>query len=356
MKRGNSKRKKLTKLIGIVAVVCAVVLGVSFVFAKKSSNDVVVAKINKEKIYKSDIERKLRSVYATLGNEVEEIKVENLSTEIIEAFAKEIYLEKELVAKAKKAGVTKKENVKNDIKEAKNKIITNAYFKTIIDEKVNDKTISDKYAELTNNLAGKKEVLISHIVVKDKAQAEKIYTELTKKRANFSALAKKNSIDKETANKGGSLGYILEDNVVKEIAQVIPTLKKGEYSKPIETKFGWHIIKVDGTKDAKVAPFESVKENIKEQMIREATSSVIKDIFANSEVEVLLEKDNKENKTEEQKTSDNSSTEAAGEVASGDSSKADLYAKDDSAAELEIKKEDTVKAKKDEKKHSPSKK
>ncbi len=40
----------------------------------------------------------------------------------------------------------------------KNKIITNAYFKAIIDEKVNEKTISDKYAELSGNLTGKKEL------------------------------------------------------------------------------------------------------------------------------------------------------------------------------------------------------
>lgn len=342
MRRGNSKRKKLTKLISLVVVVCALVLAVSFIFFKKGKNDVVVAKINKEKIYKSDIERKLRAVYSVLGNEAEQVKVDNLSTEIIEAFAKEIYLEKQLVEKAKKAGVTKDEDVINDIKEAKNKIITNAYFKSIIDNKVNEKTISDKYAELVNNLNGKKEIMISHIVVKEKDLAEKIYNELSKKHANFSALAKKYSIDKESASKGGSLGYILEDNVVKEIGQVLPTLKKGEYSKPIETKYGWHIVKVDGSKEAKAAPFESVKESIKEQMIKEATSSVIKDIFADSEVEVLIETDNK---NEEQKNDAAVLTEESAAVESSTN--------EEPAAE---EKEEKVTEKKDAKKSHKNKK
>ena len=165
---------------------------------------------------------------------------------------------------------------------------------SIIKEKVSEEKIRDKYAELNSGIAGKKEFSVAHILVKTKVEAEKIYDSLTskkaKKAANFADLAKKNSIDKDTANKGVKLGYVLEDNMLKEIAAVVATLKKGEISKPIETKSGWHIVKLEDIKEAKAASFEEVKESLREQMIKEETGAVYKNIFDNVKIEILLKK------------------------------------------------------------------
>ncbi len=297
MRRNNNyaKKKKLTKLFVTFAAIAAISYGASVYFnGRQRTGDLVVAKINNEKIYKSQIDSKIKEVFAGSDSDIELPSIETFPPEVVETFAKEIYLERELVSRAKKEGITKKEDLKYQIENSKNRIIANAYLNSIIKEKVSEEKIRDKYAELNSGIAGKKEFSVAHILVKTKVEAEKIYDSLTskkaKKAANFADLAKKNSIDKDTANKGGKLGYVLEDNMLKEIAAVVATLKKGEISKPIETKSGWHIVKLEDIKEAKAASFEEVKESLREQMIKEETGAVYKNIFDNVKIEILLKK------------------------------------------------------------------
>ncbi len=296
MRRNNyAKKKKFTKLFATFAAIAALSYGASLYFnGTEASNDVVVAKINNEKIYKSEIDSKIKEVFSGSDSDIQLPSIETFPAEVVETFAKEIYLERELVSRAKKSGVTKQEDIKHQIENSQNRIVANAYLNSVIKEKVNEEKIRDKYAELNGNLAGKKEFSVAHIVVKTQEEAEKIHESLTakksKKRASFSELAKKHSIDKDTASDGGKLGYVLEDNMVKEIAAVATTLKKGEISKPVQTKSGWHIVKVEDVKEAKSATFEDVKESLREQMIKEETGAIYKDIFDNVKIEILLKK------------------------------------------------------------------
>ena len=149
--------------------------------------------------------------------------------------------------------------------------------------------MNNKYLELSKELDGKKEYSISHIVVKTEETANKVLKELTSsKSTKFSDLAKKYSIDEESSNKGGSLDYILEDNMIKEIAEVATTLKINEVSKPIQTKFGWHLIKVSDVRDAQSLPFEAVKESIKNQLTQDVVNKINSKITNNAKIEILI--------------------------------------------------------------------
>ena len=290
--RRYSRKKNSTKIFIVATTVAALVFGASAYFFKRG-NDVVVAQINDQKVYKSEIERKLRSVFD--GQNLEQNQenkipeVENLPKEVIEILVKEVYLDKELAREAKRSKVADSKEVKDKIADAKDKILRQSYIDSMVKQEITDQKVSDKYAELSNELTGKKEYSISHIVTKTKDDAEKVLKEMQgKKPARFSDLAKKYSIDQESAEKSGDLGYILEDNMIKEIGDAVGSLKKDEVSNPIQTKFGWHIIKISDVRDAKALPFESVKDNIREQLAQDKLNEINSKITKNSKVKILI--------------------------------------------------------------------
>lgn len=104
---------------------------------------------------------------------------------------------------------------------------------------------------------------VSHILVKKKSTAEAIEKKL-KNGANFAAMAKQHSIDKASAKKGGNLGYITRNsNLVQPFINAAFKLKVGQISAPVQSQYGWHIIKVT---DKKAIPFSKAKSQIKKTL------------------------------------------------------------------------------------------
>lgn len=298
--RRYSRKKNSTKIFLALTIVVAVAFGITQFFLKQKERGDVVAKINGEKIYKSQIEQKLVGILSSQGQEAKTPEIDNLPQEVIEILAKEIYLEEQLTKIAKKSDAAKSKEVQARINDIQGKILRQAYVDSIIKNEITEEKINDKYAQLTNELAGKKEYLVSHLIVKTKEEAEKISKDLTAKKAlRFSDAAKKYSLDKESSDKGGELGYVLEDNIIKEISEVVTKLKKDEISAPIQTKFGWHLVKFSDVRDAKALPFESVKDNIREQLIQDRLNEINSKIIKDAKIEILLPAKNVAIKAEE---------------------------------------------------------
>lgn len=290
--RRRSKNKNSTKIFIAATIVAALAFGASN-YLLRDKNNVVIATVNNQNIYQSDINSKLRSVFdgQNIGQS-QGVKIPEIATlpqEVIKILAKEVYLDQQLVQKAKKSSLVDSSETKNKIKKSKNKILRQAYIDATIKQEITDQKINDKYIELSNELAGKKEYLISHIVTTDKKTIKKALREFKSKRSiTFAFIAKKYSIDQDSAAKGGELGYVLEDNIMKEIADAIPNLKKNKISKPIQTKFGWHLIKISNTRDAKALPFENVKDNIRDQLYQDALNEINSKITKDAEIEILI--------------------------------------------------------------------
>ena len=98
-----------------------------------------------------------------------------------------------------------------------------------------------------------------HILVKDKALADKISAEVNN--GNFAELAKKYSIDPGSKAQGGELGPIQKGQVVPEFEKVVFGLKDGQISKPFKTQFGWHIVQAHVT-PAHTQTFAEAKASI----------------------------------------------------------------------------------------------
>ena len=105
----------------------------------------------------------------------------------------------------------------------------------------------------------------SHILVKTREEAEKILAELRKSPNRFAELAKKNSQDPGSAEKGGDLGWFGRGMMVKPFEDAAFKLGNNEMQ-VVESEFGFHVLRVTGIVAAKQRPYEEVKKELVEEL------------------------------------------------------------------------------------------
>ena len=287
MKR-YSRTKNSTKIFIAATIVAAIIFGIFQILSCCDYSQEVAAKVNGKKIFKTQIEHKLSLLLGATGQSSELPALKDLPTEVIEILAKEIYLDEELAKIAKKSDAAKTDKIKHKIREAKNTILRQAYLDSIIAKEVTKEAISKKYSEISSELQNKKEYLVSHILLEDEKTAKKIARYLKVRRYSFKQAAKRYSLDKESSPDGGKLGFVLESNLIDEIAQEIHKLKRKQISNPIKTKFGWHLVRFRDVRDAQILPFEDVKEGIRQQLIKDILDRSKAQITKDAKVKVLI--------------------------------------------------------------------
>ncbi|MFO1356982.1 peptidylprolyl isomerase [Plasticicumulans sp.] len=105
-----------------------------------------------------------------------------------------------------------------------------------------------------------------HILVESEDQAKALIAQL-KAGASFEELAKKNSKDPGSGEQGGDLDFAKADAYVPEFSQAMVKLKKGEITEtPVKTQFGWHVIKLEDTREAQFPSFDDVKAQIVQRL------------------------------------------------------------------------------------------
>jgi peptidyl-prolyl cis-trans isomerase C len=110
------------------------------------------------------------------------------------------------------------------------------------------------------------EIKASHILVETEDEAKDILDKINKGE-EFAKLAKEHSKDKGSAEKGGDLGYFGRGKMVPEFERAVMSLKPGEVSAPVKTRFGFHVIKLTDIKEGDPANFEQSKGSIQKQLI-----------------------------------------------------------------------------------------
>ena len=105
-----------------------------------------------------------------------------------------------------------------------------------------------------------------HILVAGEDEAKGLITQL-KAGASFEELAKKHSTDKGSGENGGDLDFAKADSYVPEFGGALAKLKKGEMTEtPVKSQFGWHIIRLEDTREAAFPGFDDVKGQLKQRM------------------------------------------------------------------------------------------
>ncbi|MBV8833772.1 MAG: peptidyl-prolyl cis-trans isomerase [Acidobacteriaceae bacterium] len=148
--------------------------------------------------------------------------------------------------------------------------------------KISDAELQREYSENIDSYRQPERVQVRHILIKTqgkpkeeapklKAKAEDILKQL-QKGGDFAELAKKNSEDPGSAEKGGELGWIVRGQTVPNFEKAAFSLKPGELSGVIETEYGYHILQVENKQAAHTQSFDEVKGNLLAEAQKQAAS------------------------------------------------------------------------------------
>jgi peptidyl-prolyl cis-trans isomerase C len=127
-----------------------------------------------------------------------------------------------------------------------------------------------------------------HILVATEQFANKLVANLDKG-AKFEDLAKRESMD-TSKDSGGDLGWFTPDRMVKPFSEAVMALKPGEFTHtPVQTQFGWHVIKLEETREVAPPPFDSVKQRLEQMVQAKKFKSYVDDLMKTAKVEKKLE-------------------------------------------------------------------
>lgn len=150
----------------------------------------------------------------------------------------------------------------------RSQLVSEAIFTAVTkDVAVSDKDVTDYYAKNQSTYSQPESRDVRHILVKTKAEADKLYAQL-KSGADFTALAKKYSQDPGSKDKGGKL-TITKGSTVAPFDETAFMLPKDALSRPVKTQYGYHIIQpLSEVRPAKQTPLKDVRESIKQQLLQ----------------------------------------------------------------------------------------
>ena len=180
-------------------------------------------------------------------------------------------------------------NQSNAVKErlaiAKRQILADAAVDQYVKEHpIPSSDIQSAYSKFVQAM-GKKEFEVRHILVKTKAEAEKIMADL-KAGKKFSPLAEKYSIDKASAAHGGELGWIVPGMVVPPFAQAIETAPINKPVGPVQTQFGYHVIEVQATRTLTPPPLSAMKSRIETQLQQQEAAKFVSDLRSQAKIDI----------------------------------------------------------------------
>lgn len=228
-----------------------------------------VAIVNGKPVPSSRVEM-LASQVAKSGRPVNDEVRAQIKEEVI---AREIFMQE-----AQKRGLAASDDFKAQMELARQTILIRELFGDF--QKKNPVTDADLKAEYDKFVAANsgKEYKARHILVEKEDEAKGIIASL-KKGEKFDDLAKKMSKDPGSGANGGDLDWANASSYVPEFSAAMVKLEKGQLTQdPVKSQFGYHVIRLDDIRDAKLPAFEEVKPQISQQMTQQKLSQFQEDL------------------------------------------------------------------------------
>lgn len=284
---------KLTKLLASVAI-CAMAAGVAqaddakipatdgakaATAAKPRTDltaDTVVATVNGQDITLG----MMQTVRDGLPAQYQSLPDDKLFNGILEQLIQQTAL-----AQLEEKRITKRDKIALEVQ--KRAYLSGAMLNYTADKSVTDAAIEKAYNEKYAHAKPTKEYHAAHIIVKTKEEAEKIRKEIDGG-ADFAAEAKKYSTDGSAAN-GGDLGWFKLDAMVKPFGDAVAGMKDGEVAGPVQTQYGWHVIKLLGTKMVDAPKLADVRKDLVGDIRQKTVEERVKAVVGDAKIEKMTD-------------------------------------------------------------------
>jgi peptidyl-prolyl cis-trans isomerase C len=189
-----------------------------------------------------------------------------------------------IMQEALKKGFDKSADVIAQLELHRQDVLVNAFIQDYVSHNpVSEDALKKEYE--AKSQSADKEYKARHILVKDEAEAKQIIAQL-KKGANFEKIATAKSEDSGSKGRGGDLDWSPANRYVPAFAEALKKLKKNQVTDaPVQTQFGWHVIRLDDERPFKAPSFEEVKPQIRQALQGQAIDKAVSELRAKAKIE-----------------------------------------------------------------------
>lgn len=262
----------LKRLTFLPAAAFAVSLALPTVSSAEPSADTVVARVNDQEITLGHV----IIAFASLPQQYQQVPPEQLYPAIINQLIQQSALEQEHEGDLPRHVALSLENERRSL-------LAGEKIENIMRDAVSDADIQAEYDSRYSDGVGGTEYNASHILVETQEEAAAIREEVIGG-ADFAKTAEEKSTGPSGPN-GGSLGWFGEGAMVPEFEAAVVALEAGDVSEPVQTQFGWHVIKLNETRQADAPPLEEVQVEIATELRQKAVEKRIEELTNAANVE-----------------------------------------------------------------------
>ena len=248
-------------LLGVAML--AVTIPISVLAADE---DPVLAIVDGEEITRSEVMMARNRLPAQLREMPEEQVLPVLINVVIDS---------KLVAnQAREEGISEEPEVKAQVALVEDMVLEQTLLTRRLQDKITEEALRARYDEMMKDQEAREQVHARHILVTERGQAEEVIRKLDAG-ADFEKVAEEMSTD-PSAQAGGDLGYFSRGDMIPAFSEVAFALEPGSYSStPVQTEFGWHVIKVEDRRIVDPPPFEQVQGQLQQQLAMELRNEYV---------------------------------------------------------------------------------
>jgi peptidyl-prolyl cis-trans isomerase C len=241
-----------------------------------AEDDPVVARVDGIDIHLSEV----RTAHDALPEQYRQIPIEQMFDPLVD----NLVGTKLLAREARRQNLHEMDDVKRALQRVEEQVLEGAALRAHLDDVITEEAVRARYDKMVADETSRMEIRARHILVETEETADALIEKLDGG-ADFAALARDESTGPSASN-GGDLGFFNRSAMVEPFAEAAFAMADGEHSaEPVQTQFGWHVIKVEERRTAPAPAFEQAAPSIQEGMVREAGRAYMDDLRKAADIE-----------------------------------------------------------------------